>query len=147
MAAYARQAVARTTGGWSVSGLVVSNVGAVTFPACASGSATVTHAGVGSAVSGAGRLFYFGALTSPSSLAVSAGITPAFAVGVLTFTLSGGFATTEGGNALKAIFQAVAWDAVSQDDGSSPLTNLYVSLHTSSPGVGGDQTTNEASYS
>lgn len=144
MAAYARVAVARTSGGWDVTGLVASNVAAVTFPICASGSATATHAAVGSAASGTGRLFYFGALGS--SLAISVNITPAFAIGVLTFTLSAGFATTEGTNALAAIFQAVTWTNVLTNAGS-PLTNLYVSLHSSSPGVGGDQTTNEISYS
>lgn len=145
MAAYARQAVARDATGWDVAGLVASNDDAINFPACASGSATASHVAIGSAVSGAGRLFYFGALSG--SLSISAGITPSFAVNVLTFTLSGGFATTEGENLLKAVFQAVAWDAVSQDDGTSPLTSLYVSLHSSSPGAGGSQTTNEISYS
>lgn len=30
---------------------------------------------------------------------------------------------------------------------TSPLTNLYLSLHTTDPGAGGDQTTSEAAYS
>lgn len=29
---------------------------------------------------------------------------------------------------------------------TSPITNLFVSLHTATPGAGGDQTTNEAAY-
>lgn len=145
MAAYARQAVARTSGGWDVAGLVADNAAAINFPACASGSATAAHAGLGFAVSGTGKLLYFGALTA--SLAISAGITPSFAAGALTFTLSGGFATTEGENLLKLIFQAVAWADFGQDDGTSPATNIYVSLHSSSPGASGNQTTNEISYS
>ena len=145
MAAYARQAVARDATGWDVAGLVASNDDIIAFPLCASGTPTATHAAVGGAVSGAGKLLYFGALSA--SLAISPGITPSFAIGVLTFTLSGGFATTEGENLLKLIFQAVAWADLAQDDGSTPYTTLYVSLHTASPGVGGSQTTNEVSYS
>jgi len=47
---------------------------------------------------------------------------------------------------LALIFNATAWADLAQNDGSSPATNLYVSLHTSTPGVGNDQTTNETSY-
>ena len=81
---YARVAVARTTGGWSLSSQTISNVAAVTFPACTSGSETETYVGIGTASSGVGQLLYFGALTS--SLAVSSGITPQFAIGALTVT-------------------------------------------------------------
>jgi len=81
---YARVAVARTTGGWSLSSQTISNVAAITFPACTSGSETETYVGIGTASSGAGQLLYFGALTS--SLAVSSGITPQFAIGALTVT-------------------------------------------------------------
>ena len=83
---YARVAVARTTGGWSISGETISNVAAVTFPAATGGSETETYVGIGSASSGAGILWWFGALTS--SLAVSNGITPSFAIGALTITES-----------------------------------------------------------
>lgn len=47
---------------------------------------------------------------------------------------------------LKLIFQATAITNIADNAASSPLTNLYVSLHTSSPGEAGDQTTNETSY-
>ena len=47
---------------------------------------------------------------------------------------------------LKLIFQAIAIANIADDAASSPLTNLYVSLHTSDPGETGDQTTNETSY-
>ena len=47
---------------------------------------------------------------------------------------------------LKLVYQAVAWANVADNAASSPLTNLYVSLHTSDPGEAGDQTTNETSY-
>ena len=84
---YARVAVARSTGGWTVSGTAptqAANVAAITFGACTSGSNTITHFMVGRATSGTGELIVSGALTA--SLAVSAGITPGFAIGALTVT-------------------------------------------------------------
>ena len=78
---YARVAVARSAGGFTVSGNNVSNTAAVTFPQCTGGSNTATHFGIGSATSGAGNLFMSGALAS--SLAISNGITPEFAIGEL----------------------------------------------------------------
>lgn len=78
---YARVAVARSGAGWTISGANVSNAAAVTFPAATGGSNTITHFGIGSDSSGAGNLFFKGALTA--SLAVSAGITPSFATGEL----------------------------------------------------------------
>lgn len=83
---YARVAVARTTGGWSISGETISNVAAINFPACTGGSETETYVGVGTLASGAGVLLWFGALTA--SLAVSNGITPSFAIGALQITES-----------------------------------------------------------
>jgi len=47
---------------------------------------------------------------------------------------------------LALIFNATAWADIAQNDGSGPLTDLYLSLHTASPGVGNDQTTNETAY-
>lgn len=47
---------------------------------------------------------------------------------------------------LKLIFQATAIANIADNAASSPLTNLYVSLHTSDPGEAGDQTTNETTY-
>lgn len=82
--AYARVAVARTSGGWTVSGNAVANTAAIVFPECTSGSNTITHFGVGVASSGAGQLLYSGALTA--SLAVSTGIEPQFAAGDLDIT-------------------------------------------------------------
>lgn len=81
---YARVAVARTVGGWTVSGNTVSNAALVQFPQCGATGATLTHFGVGTDSSGAGKLLYSGALTS--SLAVSSGIQPQFAAGDLDIT-------------------------------------------------------------
>lgn len=78
---YARVAVARTSGGWTVSGNNASNTSTITFPTCTGGSATLTHFGIGLASSSAGTLLFSGALDSP--LAVSNGITPTFAIGEL----------------------------------------------------------------
>lgn len=47
---------------------------------------------------------------------------------------------------LKLILQAAAIANIADNAASSPLTNLYVSLHTADPGAGGSQTTSETSY-
>lgn len=47
---------------------------------------------------------------------------------------------------LALIFNATAWADIAQNDGSGPLTDLYLSLHTATPGVGDNQTTNETAY-
>lgn len=47
---------------------------------------------------------------------------------------------------LKLIFNATAYANMADNASSSPFTNLYVSLHTASPGATGNQTTNEAGY-
>lgn len=82
---YARVSVARSTSGWTVTSGVADNDAAITFAAAASGSESETHFGIGSDSSGTGNLFLWGALTA--SLAVSAGITPQFAIGALDVTL------------------------------------------------------------
>jgi hypothetical protein len=47
---------------------------------------------------------------------------------------------------LKLIYQAVAIANIADNAAASPLTNLFVALHTADPGEAGDQTTNEAAY-
>lgn len=81
---YARVAVARTTGGWTVSGNAVTNAALVQFAQCGASGATLTHFGVGTSSSSTGKLLYSGELTS--SLAVSSGIQPQFAAGDLDIT-------------------------------------------------------------
>lgn len=80
---YARVAVARTSGGWTVSGNQVTNAAAIAFPQCGATGATITHFGISTASSG-GTLLFKGALSS--SLAVSNGITPQINAGALTVT-------------------------------------------------------------
>jgi hypothetical protein len=55
---YARVAVARSTGGFTVTGNSVSPVSNITFPTGTGGSGTATHTVCGSASSGAGKQFY-----------------------------------------------------------------------------------------
>ena len=81
---YARVAVARTTGGWTITSESITNAAAITFAACGATGDTLTYVGIGTASSGAGTLLWFGQLTSP--LAVSNGITPSFAIGELAVT-------------------------------------------------------------
>lgn len=59
---YARQAVARSAGGWTVSANQVSNAAAINFPQCGVTGATITHFGIGTDSSGAGKLLYSGPL-------------------------------------------------------------------------------------
>lgn len=82
---YARVAVARTAGGWTVSGDQVSNTATVQFGECTAGSATATHFSVGLLSAGAGDILYSGALSA--SRAISAGITPLFNPGTLVGTV------------------------------------------------------------
>ena len=65
---YARVAVARSAGGWAVSGNNVDNVAAITFPKCTGGSNNIAFWGIGTDSSGAGKLLYkgsFGIANSP----------------------------------------------------------------------------------
>ena len=71
---YARVAVARTAGGWTVTGNSVSPVAAISFGACTAGTDTITHWSVGVASSGGTKILYAGAVTP--SISVSAGVTP-----------------------------------------------------------------------
>ena len=82
---YARVAVARTSGGWTVSSNTVVPVAAITFPAATGGSETETYAGLGKSVSGTGELYFCGAI-SPT-IAVSNGVTPSLTTSsILTLT-------------------------------------------------------------
>jgi len=81
---YVRVAVARSGAGWTVTGNAVANAALVQFAQCGVTGATLTHFGVGTDSSGAGKLLYSGALTA--SLAVSSGIQPQFAAGDLDIT-------------------------------------------------------------
>lgn len=74
---YARQAIARSTAGWTVTAGVADNDAAITFPQCGASGSTITHCALGSATSGAGTRD----LNGTASLTVSNGVTPSFAIG------------------------------------------------------------------
>lgn len=72
---YARVAVARSGAGWTVTANSVSPAAAVTFGEMTAGAGgTVTHVGVGTASSGAGKLLYSGTVTP--NIVVSNGSIP-----------------------------------------------------------------------
>src|SRR3954464_32080 len=51
-----------------------------------------------------------------------------------------------GNNFLRLLFNAVTWPNIADNTAGAPLTSLFVSLHTSDPGISGSQTTNEVVY-
>lgn len=71
---YARVAVARTSGGHTVTANSVSPAANVDFPAGTGGSGTGTHFGVGTAHTGAGTLWFSGTVTP--NIPFGSGITP-----------------------------------------------------------------------
>jgi hypothetical protein len=71
---YARVAVARTSGGWTVTNNSVSPVANIDFTVASAGTNTITHFGVGSASSGTGVLYYSGSI-SPT-ISVVTGVIP-----------------------------------------------------------------------
>lgn len=71
---YARVAVARTSGGWTVTTNQVVPAADISFPAGTGGSGTATHFGIGTASSGAGKLLYKGAITP--NIVCGNGVTP-----------------------------------------------------------------------
>lgn len=71
---YARVAVTRTSGGWTVTNNSVSPAANIDFPAGTGGSGTVTHFGVGKSSSGAGVLWYSG--TVSPNIVTGNGVTP-----------------------------------------------------------------------
>lgn len=84
---YARIPLVRSSSGWTVATNTFSNAAAVTFGNCTAGSSTITYFGIGTLVSGVGTLLFSGPLTSPTSLAVTPGVQPAFGIGALTGTM------------------------------------------------------------
>jgi hypothetical protein len=151
MATYARQAIARASGagGWTISGTDASLSTLTSFPAMAGGAGgTVTHFGVGTAVSGAGHLLFFGTVTP--NISVVAGVTPKLDTGTKVSNATPDAMTNEAAtNFLTNLFNNANWSNIGDATGirgSSTAGSLYLSLHTSSPGEAGDQTTNEISY-
>ncbi len=76
---YDRVAVARSTGGWIVTGNSVSPVADIDFPQATGGTETATHFAVGTAASGAGKVLYKGAITP--NISISNGVIPRIGTG------------------------------------------------------------------
>ena len=81
---YARIALARTSGGWTVATNTATNAALAQFAQCGATGATLTYVAIGTAASGAGNVLYSGALNS--ALAVANGIQPQFAASALVVT-------------------------------------------------------------
>lgn len=72
---YARVAVARTSGGWTITNNSVSPAATISFGQMTAGTGgTATHFGVGKSSSGTGELLYSGTI-SPN-ISVTNGVTP-----------------------------------------------------------------------
>jgi hypothetical protein len=77
---YARVGVARTTGGWAITGSVISPVADIVFPACTGGTGvTANFLTIGTASTGTGKMLYFGPLSPP--IPISNGTTPRITTG------------------------------------------------------------------
>jgi hypothetical protein len=148
MAAYARVACARSAS-FTVSGQTATLAALTSFAAMASGAGgTVTYFGLGSGSSGGTELDFFGTVTP--NIAVVAGVTPQLTTGTVITHTSDGMSSAAGTAFLNLFFDNTAWANVGNAGGLQPSSvagSLYLSLHTSSPGVGGTQATNEISYS
>lgn len=71
---YARQAVARSAAGFTISGNIASLAANVDFPEATGGSETATHFSIGTSSSGAGSVLYKGSITP--TIAISSGVIP-----------------------------------------------------------------------
>lgn len=71
---YARVAVTRSGTGWTVTGNSASPAANIDFAEATSGTATITHVGLGTDASGTGKLVLYGSL-SPS-ISVTTGVIP-----------------------------------------------------------------------
>lgn len=76
---YARVAVARTAGGWTITGNSVSPAANIDFPAAIGGTETATHVAIGTASTGTGKILYSGAITP--NISISTGVTPRIGTG------------------------------------------------------------------
>lgn len=71
---YSRVSVARSSAGWTITANSASPTSAIDFGECTSGTATITHVGLGTDSSGTGKLVLYGSL-SPS-ISVASGVIP-----------------------------------------------------------------------
>lgn len=71
---YARVAVNRNSGGWTITGDTLTPTANIDFPTASSGTETATHFGIGTLSSGAGKLLLSGTITP--NISISNGVTP-----------------------------------------------------------------------
>jgi len=71
---YVRVAVSRSGTGWTVTGNSASPAANIDFAEATSGTATITHVGLGTDSSGTGKLVLYGSLTP--SISVTTGVIP-----------------------------------------------------------------------
>jgi len=60
--------------------------------------------------------------------------------------MAGGKGSTFDNQLLALILNGTSIPGIADNAASTPLTQLFLSLHTADPGVGGNQTSNEAAY-
>lgn len=77
---YARQAIARSSAGFTISGSSASLTSAVNFPASSGGGSPATYFSIGVASSGAGKILYSGVLNNAIPCN-SAGVAPQLGAG------------------------------------------------------------------
>jgi len=82
---YGREAVVRSTSGWTVASGTVTNDAAITFTISTSGPETETDVGLGFAASGATPLQIYASLDA--DLVVNSGVTPEFAISALAISI------------------------------------------------------------
>lgn len=57
-----------------------------------------------------------------------------------------GKGNTTSNNLLKLVFNATAWSLIADNTATTPLTNLFVALHTADPTASGTQNSSEIAY-
>ena len=83
---YARLAIARSSGGWTVTGGIVSNTALAQFANCTGGANTITHVSVVATSSGTATPIVSGAVDAPED--VISGVQLKFDPGVLALALN-----------------------------------------------------------
>lgn len=83
--AYARVAVARTSGGWTITANEVTPVANVDFPEATSGTETATHFSVGVGASGTTKILMYGTITP--NIAISTGVVPRLKAGTTVLSV------------------------------------------------------------
>lgn len=80
---YARIAISRDAGGWTVAGNQSSNAALAQFAVSNTGPVIATHLAIGTAASGAGQILASGALSA--SLTINNLVQPQFAIGGIVY--------------------------------------------------------------